>query len=154
MSSGYLVERQLEDLIVIPIALPVTRIEASSELTLSVLQLTSSSQRLKHPYLQIKVVTRDPSTPVAPSRDDVSHGYVFGAIYDKNSLLVAGSSTEISAAGNLAPPMTATLPATITPISGPSIGSDEYTYRVVNNCTSVAVEVIVAGVWKIDLNAV
>ncbi len=158
MSSGYLVERQLEDLIILPLSLPVTKIEPNSELTISVLQLTSASQRLKHPFMQIKVVARDPTTPSSPTRVDdrvdVSHGYAFGAIYDKNGLLLSGSKTEISSIGSLTPPMVARLAVALTPVSGPSLGTDEYTYRVVNNCQDITLDLIATGVWKVDLNAV
>jgi hypothetical protein len=152
MSTGYLVERQLEDNIALPLSLPATLLEPDSEIILSVVQLSGSSQRLKHLWMQIKIIERDPATPANPTVSDPTNGFVYGGIFDSDGVVVAGSTTQCTDT-TLDPPLLGSGPAADVDLLGPvSPAVEEYTYKIVNNCHSTSVQVVATGAWRVVLN--
>jgi hypothetical protein len=156
MSNGYLVERQLEDTISLPLLLPVTRLEPDSQIILAVVKLSGTSQHLKHRWMQLKIVGRDPATPTIPTIvDSFIGGYAYGAIYDSAGAVVAGTVTVCTDTDGLQPPAFGEFEDTPVDIAGPvSPGEEEYTYRVVNNCESIAIQLVATGSWRVVLNEV
>lgn len=156
MSNGYLVERQLEDTISLPLLLPVTRLEADSQIILAVVKLSGTSQHLKHRWMQLKIVGRDPVSPTTPTIvDSFIGGYAYSAIYDSDGVIVPGTVTICTDVDGLQPPAFGEFEDSPVDIAGPvSPGEAEYTYRVVNNCESIAIQLVATGSWRVVLNEV
>ena len=150
MSTGFLIERQLEEVINLPLSLPLVSLEPNSELIVAGVQLTSGAMRLVHAYTQLRISARSPETPATPSLVNLSYGYAYGGIYDKTGQLLVSSVTQCQGT-SLAPPLGASGPATTVTLSGPSSGTDEYTYRVVNNCADVTLQLSLTGALKLLL---
>lgn len=152
MPNGYLVARQLDDVIALPLLLPVTRLEAASQIILGVVQLSGDYQRLKHRWAQVKIIARDPEIPAVPELVNPLYGYAYGAIYDSEGTLLAGSVTNCASPSLLPPLLGVGLSQEFVAVGPAAPLKTEYTYRLVNNCASTALNVLVCGAWRVVLN--
>lgn len=147
--SGYLTERQFNDVIELPISIPAVELPPGYSVVLGVVQLDGARQRLTNRVLQLWLVGRDPATPSAPTKLGAG-GYAYVEFYDAAGVAIAGSRVD---AGDetLSIPVAGILETELT-VPGSDSAPVTVTAKLVNNCVDVTLIAVVVGSIRLDLN--